>query len=605
VNDTFLSGPLNTSTTFYADAGSAHKPDSLMSIFESVPGNIANGNMFEISAFNKDIWIDSFGIHTQFDGGYPIWIYYKKGKYSGYENNPSAWTFLDSVFIQAKGSNKVSLVPHSGFIIPKGETYSVYISTSMVHYFNFSTGTAYFSDSNIQIYSGISLDYLFDASYAVNAVWNGKVYYSTGSYCQSPRIAAEVFVIPPADPHLPTDTAFCHGNQILLYAGPDSLYSYIWTKNHQTQTISVSNALLVDTSGIYIVRMKDPCGNTAFDTVHVQKGAIPVAGFMNQDSSQCLKDNLFVFQNQSVVSQGSLHYYWFFGDGSSSRATEPQHSYLKDSIYAVKLLAVSNLGCKDSIEKNVEVHPMPAASFVIIDSLQCLNENLFSFRNTSSIKNGSLNYTWIFDDEGSSILENPDFHFDTAGVRQITLVSYSDDLCSDSFSAFVRTVRNPEVDLGPDTVVCAHKAILLYAGSDYDAWLWPDSSTLPGLIADSNGFGLGDRLYWVRVQKNNCYGYDSVIVSFVICGSIHRTGPEMVLKIYPNPAANMLFLECEKEEAEQGLLCEILDQNGRILQQEMIYSERAGISLEYLPAALYFLRIFNKESSVIFKIIKQ
>lgn len=72
----------------------------------------------------------------------------------------------------------------------------------------------------------------------------------------------------------------------------------------------------------------------------------PRAQFEIAPEKAILPDDEIRFYNYSV---NAVHFNWNFGDGSSSELFEPVHKYQKFSNYNVRLTAVSDFGCKDSI----------------------------------------------------------------------------------------------------------------------------------------------------------------------------------------------------------------------------------------------------------------
>jgi len=59
------------------------------------------------------------------------------------------------------------------------------------------------------------------------------------------------------------------------------------------------------------------------------------------------------FQN---LSQGAASYSWDFGDGSAlSTEAEPQHTYTQNGIYNAQLVSVSNMGCSDTLSRQIKV----------------------------------------------------------------------------------------------------------------------------------------------------------------------------------------------------------------------------------------------------------
>jgi PKD repeat protein len=181
----------------------------------------------------------------------------------------------------------------------------------------------------------------------------------------------------------------------------------------------------------------------------------PVADFDVQDTAQCL-NNSFVFLNKSHISGGSIvQNNWKFGDGKTAVSFNGSHSYLKEGSYAVSLSATSNLGCMDSISKNIRAYPQPVASFTVNDTGQCLLNNSFSFANTSTISSGSLNTLWKLSDGANSTLKNYIHSFAVSGMYTVKLLTASDHNCKDSLSKMIRVYPMPDADLTVnDTVQC-------------------------------------------------------------------------------------------------------------------------------------------------------
>ena len=80
------------------------------------------------------------------------------------------------------------------------------------------------------------------------------------------------------------------------------------------------------------------------------------ADFALQDSAACFGTPI-VFVNNSLSADT---YQWFFGDGGTSAAQTPSHSYNAEGEYLVTLIATDMpLGCKDTVTQLVEVSGLP------------------------------------------------------------------------------------------------------------------------------------------------------------------------------------------------------------------------------------------------------
>ncbi|MFA5021358.1 MAG: PKD domain-containing protein, partial [Patescibacteria group bacterium] len=72
---------------------------------------------------------------------------------------------------------------------------------------------------------------------------------------------------------------------------------------------------------------------------------MPEADF-TADSLQGQSPLTVQFTNLSVISEGNLHYLWYFGDGDSSVLEDPSHVFLNTGQYDVRLIAVSDSLCR-------------------------------------------------------------------------------------------------------------------------------------------------------------------------------------------------------------------------------------------------------------------
>lgn len=592
----FKISQLSESTSYYVDAGSKNKADSLATQFIQESGKMANGNMFDISALHSHIFIDSFDIHTQYKSNYIIWIYYKKGSFRGYQSDASAWTLLDSVSVMGKGENQATRIPTKGFTIPRGDTFGIYITSPQVSFLNFNSTPTVFSDNNIKIDSAIALDYPFNSLYSVSATWNGRVYYSTGSYCSSPRVPVYVNVIKAPDIQLPTDTFFCTGNNVVLKAEQNNSYSYQWKKLPSTTVISTMAELSVDKIAYYSLKISNSCGETDNKIIFVDGELNPITNFSVNDSSQCLSDNLYVFSNKTIFYDTSLlSYLWNFGDSSFSTVRNSNHSYLICDTFKVKLTSVSTKGCKDSSAITIKVNPVPKTDFLIVATSKCLNENSFNFLNNSTIKSGNLNSQWYIHDSFTSTNNDIfNLHFQSAGSFTISLETSSDFGCKDSMSKQIIVINNPKVELGNDSSLCENQHLLLFAGMNHDSVLWSNDSIDPIIRVDTNGLGTGSHNFWVKVTKGECSSYDSINIRFYDCVGIKETLTDNYFTVYPNPSTGNFTIKVSKKAIPLKL--RIIDSQGKTIHFSNLEKAKTELNLSNLNKGLYFILLTNKEN---------
>ncbi len=181
-----------------------------------------------------------------------------------------------------------------------------------------------------------------------------------------------------------------------------------------------------------MVTSNNGCKDSTAQTIIVYPQ--PIAAFTTSNSTQCLSNNNFNFTSTSTVSSGSITgYSWTFGDGGTSTAQNPIHSYTTAGTYQIKLVVTTNNGCKDSISNSITIHPQPVAAFTINNTSQCLSNNNAGFTNASTISSGSItNYSWNFGDGGTSTTQNPTHSYASAGAYQVSLVATTNNGCKDS-----------------------------------------------------------------------------------------------------------------------------------------------------------------------------
>ena len=157
----------------------------------------------------------------------------------------------------------------------------------------------------------------------------------------------------------------------------------------------------------------------------------PMANFYVNDSTQCLNENYFVFNDSSVFSDSATTYKWYFGDSTFTFNRNPKHSYLKEGDYFVKLNVISDHGCLASKSKPVHVKPMPQVGLNSDSNIKCLSGNSFIF---TPIKPRVANQSdlWLFGDGLNDTSHYTTHTYSFADTFKVKLLSTTTEGCSDS-----------------------------------------------------------------------------------------------------------------------------------------------------------------------------
>lgn len=136
------------------------------------------------------------------------------------------------------------------------------------------------------------------------------------------------------------------------------------------------------------------------------------------------------FSNNSTYSGSSATYKWTFGDGNSSTATAPTHTYASYGKYSVTLEITSGT-CTDKLTKTVNVQGASACNAAFTMSTSGAGCT-FSFTNKST--SGTSAY-WTFGDGSSSTTWSPTHQYAKDGWYAITLtISDSSRTCTDKYT---------------------------------------------------------------------------------------------------------------------------------------------------------------------------
>ena len=143
-----------------------------------------------------------------------------------------------------------------------------------------------------------------------------------------------------------------------------------------------------------------------------------------------------------------------------------------------------------------------------------------------------------------------------------------------------------EIGGGKDTLI-SDFPLTLDAGSEFSAYVWQDLSTMSTYEVTASG------LYWVEVaNEHGCSVRDSVYVAS-ITSSMNDLNLQEKIRIYPNPASEVLFLALELEQEQEVVMELFTISNALILRKELgkIKTTETRIMVQDLTPGTYFVRV--------------
>lgn len=399
----------------------------------------------------------------------------------------------------------------------------------------------------------------------------------------------------------------CSGQSTILTASPAD--SYLWSNGIQTPSITVS-----ETGTYSVTAYHGSCSATA--SVNVTAAALPTP--VISGSTQFCEG-----QSGTLTASGGTSYLW------SNGQSQPSISVNQGGTYSVTVTNAD--GCSASTETTVTTIPAPA---IVISG----NTNLCEGESTMLSASGADSYHWSTGANASSIQVSSFGIYNVTGTSSHGCVGYG------TVTVFVSPI--PNILISGNADICqGGTAVLTATGAD--TYLWNNGSE--GAILTTSSAG---SYSVIGFDDNGCMGNASVTVSvwqpatseFTVttnessyvwngttytqsgdytqtlqtvhgCDSIvilHLTitvgvsdydGKDIV--IYPNPASDVVYVQCPLWENEPDMKLQVLDAYGKLLRQMPLVGETFQVDLSGFSDGVYFVRVMQGDVPVLsHKVIK-
>lgn len=232
---------------------------------------------------------------------------------------------------------------------------------------------------------------------------------------------------PFASLNLGDNVSLCYGEKLVLDAGY-GFDSLIWNTN------SNNDKILVEKPDTYFVEARTDNGCVLRDTVIVEIS--PKPEFTINDSIQCFNENDFAFN--VINGQSTSRYSWRL-DGKSFSGNNLNYTYDSLGVKTVWLKSVTDLGCIDSLSKNVFVLKNPPANVTFTNTVGCINEKL-NIINAFIIDNSGLSYNWNLGDGTTSTDKTVNKAYNQGGKYRVSLLVTDSNGCTDTASKALSVV---------------------------------------------------------------------------------------------------------------------------------------------------------------------
>ncbi len=292
-------------------------------------------------------------------------------------------------------------------------------------------GTAPYAVAWSGIGMGDTLGTTFSSSQTVN------VSVIDGAGCAGPTITFNVTVLDLFAATLSAygDTVVCPGGSATVGAaltGYPAPVTIAWPELFATGagpfTVPVSGDQTLNVSA------SDACGNTISDVVVIELDVPPTFTLPSLIAEGC---EPLTVQMPDVGITTPVTYLWDFGDGSTSAASMPTHTY-DAGTYSVSLTITTAFGCTSTgpTTGEVIVYPNPVAAFTADPWTTDADNSEINFTDQSL---GGINvFDWDFGDGGVSSDQNPSHDYPGVGAFQVTLWVQDLNGCTDQITQLIQ-----------------------------------------------------------------------------------------------------------------------------------------------------------------------
>ena len=297
---------------------------------------------------------------------------------------------------------------------------------------------------------------------------------------------------------------------------------YEWDFGDGASSFVTSPVHTYTTSGIYTVTLQAGDGvltDTLIQTNHITVTTPPSAAFSANPLSGSVPLSV-TFSNNSSHASG---YIWDFGDGVTSEAVAPLHTYTQTGIYTVTLQAGNGTITDTLVQANAITVTTPIAAF----SANPLSGSVplsVTFSNNSSNASG---YIWDFGDGATSLESSPVHTYTSSGVYTVTLQA-GDGTVTDTLvqaGYITATLPSPQANFGgsPTSGETPLTVTFVNSSTNATAYIWDFGDGATSLESSPVHTYTSSGVYTVTLQA----GDGTITDTLVRAGYINTNAPPM------------------------------------------------------------------------------
>lgn len=322
-------------------------------------------------------------------------------------------------------------------------------------------------------------------------------------------------------------------------------------------------------------------------------------------------NNPSCFIDQSVSNNGAINYWkWSFGDGATSSAQNPCHTYPTPGTYTVCLIVKNINNDADTACSSITINPLPVANFT--SASVCVGDPT-CFNSLSTISSGTITgWSWNFGDPSTGInntssQQSPCHTFSGLGPFNVTLTVTSGSGCQNITTQPVAVYDPPiaafTASVYGDTVVVADASVP--TSGVIATWYWDfgdggtSSLQQPTHIYSVNG------TYTICLIVTSNYGCkDTACKTITISSaSVNEIDISSLVIISPNPTNGEFRVSSPEYKIQDIEIYNLIGEKLFSVDPNNILRAQESIINLVTPNGFYFLKIKMEVGTATKKII--
>lgn len=382
---------------------------------------------------------------------------------------------------------------------------------------------------------------------------------------------------------------FCAGNSVTFTASTGTGYTYQWHDLAGAISGATGNSYTATNSGSYYVEISSPAGCVTTSTV----AAVVVNPLPDVTISHAAPLIFCAGGNVVLTAATGFNYQWYKNGTALSGATNATYLASASGNYRVRVTNATT-GCSDMTHADTVVTVLSAPTSIPLTPKQFCWGGSALLGTSVSYLGSAVQYQWYFNTTAIPGATNSTYNATVAG-------SYYCKITAPAAGCFVVTTATAVTELPlPDPIV-TFDGTSFHTGNFYVTYQWYKDLVAIGGATSSSTLATANGSYKVAVTDTN--GCQSVSSAYVLTDwrggatGINETTAGVV-RVYPNPASNLLFVE--SNEPLHGSICSI---EGKTLLETQ---DAKRIDISQLANGVYFLRLFNSagEQVLVQKVLK-